>query len=72
MTGRKADSTTAAELPKLWRKSSYSPDNGNGQACVEVTRDSTMMVTRDSKLGNLSPLMPLTDADYTALLNQIK
>lgn len=69
MTGRKADATAA---PHQWRKSSYSPDNGNGQACVEIASGSTGVFTRDSKLGAASPLIPLNSADYAALLNHLK
>lgn len=46
-----------------WRKSSYSQGQNN---CVEIARKDGWVGIRDSKLGNESPVLVFTEAEWTA------
>jgi hypothetical protein len=54
-----------------WRKSSYSfPD---GQECVKITTELTEWVgVRDSKLGDDSPVLAFTAAQWRAMLSKAR
>lgn len=49
-----------------WRKSSYS---GQGNACVEVA---DARLVRDSKLGDESPILSLSEAAFKAFIDATK
>lgn len=53
-----------------WRKSSRS--NGGGGACVEVAQVTDATGVRDSKLGEASPILALTNEAWTAFLSEVK
>lgn len=53
-----------------WRKSSRS--NGGGSACVEVATIPAATGVRDSKLGDVSPVLPFTSATWSSFLTQVK
>jgi hypothetical protein len=52
-----------------WRKSSYS---NNGGACVEVAAAPGVVGVRDSKLGEDSPILAVTPADWSTFVNAVK
>jgi hypothetical protein len=52
-----------------WRKSSYS---NNGGACVEVGIAPGVVGVRDSKLGEDSPILAVTPADWSAFVSAVK
>lgn len=49
-----------------WQKSSY--NNPNGNSCVEITFDADAVGVRDSKLGDASPVLAFTAAQWRAFL----
>jgi len=55
--------------PGKWRKSSRS--NPNGGNCVEARLNGTPEI-RDSKMGDVSPVLELSRNDFVALLNNVK
>ena len=52
-----------------WRKSSYST---NGAGCVEVAVAPGAVGIRDSKLGEDSPILAVTPADWSTFVNAVK
>ena len=54
------------EVANPWRKSTRSVNS-----CVEVARDSVVLV-RDTKLGEDSPVLAVTPAAWTAFVNRIR
>lgn len=54
--------------PTPWRKSSYSVDNN----CVEIADAGPQVVVRDSKLGDASPVLHFTRAEFAAWLDGCK
>ena len=56
--------------PGNWRKSSRSSSQGG--SCVEARLAATGPQIRDSKLGDTSPLLLLSDRDLTALLESVR
>lgn len=46
-----------------WRKSSYSQGQNN---CVEIARTGRWVGVRDSKLGQHSPVLVFTEAEWAA------
>ena len=72
MTGRELSQSSSEATTELWRKSSYSPDNGNGQSCVEIARLTPKFGIRDAKLGDASPVFTLVKADFATFLRQTK
>ncbi|GAA1677223.1 DUF397 domain-containing protein [Fodinicola feengrottensis] len=54
-----------------WRKSRRSGNNGG--ACVEVTQlQSDDLVVRDSKLGDISPLLTFTTTNWRTFVEAIR
>ncbi|MGW0891088.1 DUF397 domain-containing protein [Saccharopolyspora sp. NPDC002578] len=53
-----------------WRKSTRS--NGGGGACVEVATIPAITGVRDSKLGEVSPILPFATSDWSAFLRAVK
>ena len=53
-----------------WRKSSHS--SGNGGSCVELRLHNGSPQIRDSKMGDVSPILDLSRSDFTALLNSVR
>ncbi|GAA4918653.1 uncharacterized protein DUF397 [Stackebrandtia albiflava] len=56
-------------VPSPWRKSSRSPSGGNN--CVEARLAETPQLS-DSRHGGVRPVLPVTTADYLALLHTVK
>ncbi|MGH8793461.1 MAG: DUF397 domain-containing protein [Stackebrandtia sp.] len=54
----------------LWRKSSRSGDN-QGQ-CVEAAAAGERLHVRDSKLGDDSPILCMTGADWQGFLTTVR
>jgi hypothetical protein len=52
----------------MWRKSTHSFSNGN---CVEVATPGSVLV-RDSKLGDASPVLVFTAAQWAAFTSSLK
>lgn len=52
-----------------WRKSSRSGSQGN---CVEARLNDLGPEVRDSKLGDASPILRVSRADFIALLSSVK
>ncbi|HIW63722.1 MAG TPA: DUF397 domain-containing protein [Candidatus Stackebrandtia excrementipullorum] len=55
---------------RKWRKSSRS--GGSGGSCVEARLGDVGPQVRDSKMGDASPILNLSDHDYTALLSSVR
>jgi Domain of unknown function (DUF397) len=55
-------------LPR-WRKSTYSNDSGN---CVEVNRADRLVAIRDTKQGDLGPILEFTDGVWREFLAATK
>lgn len=53
-----------------WRKSSRSSGNDNS-ACVEARRSSGEFEVRDSKLGDSSPILSASAADWRGFLSTV-
>nr|WP_245976159.1 DUF397 domain-containing protein [Amycolatopsis palatopharyngis] len=54
--------------PMTWRKSSRS---GGGENCVEVGCAHGTRAIRDTKLGETSPVLHVTDRAFTAFLRHL-
>jgi hypothetical protein len=57
-------------LTNEWRKSSRS--GGQGGNCVEARTLSEAVQVRDTKLGEASPILVASAADWTAILGDLK
>jgi hypothetical protein len=55
-----------AEQPK-WHRSSFCQADG----CVEVARAGAEVLVRDSKLGDASPVLAFTEAEWEAFRNGV-
>jgi hypothetical protein len=53
-----------------WRKSSYSGSNGG--ACLEAGNRPDTVLVRDSKLGDLSPVLAFTTDAWRTFAEQVK
>lgn len=62
---------TSAPRSSGWRKSTRSADSGNGN-CVEARATPTGFEVRDSKLGDDSPVLGMTEAGFAGLIEAIK
>ncbi|MGH8792403.1 MAG: DUF397 domain-containing protein [Stackebrandtia sp.] len=60
-----------ARMSSEWRKSSRS-GQGSGSTCVEARMSGSVLQVRDSKLGDASPILDLTDSDFASLLHTIQ
>jgi hypothetical protein len=56
-------SSACVEVAPTWRKSSFSQGNGN---CVETMPEPSGFAIRDSKLGDASPVLHFTAAEFAA------
>lgn len=52
-----------------WRKASYSQGES---ACVEIAEAGGWIGVRDSKLGDASPILTFTPAEFAAFRNGVK
>jgi len=57
-------------LTSEWRKSSRSGSNTDGQ-CVEAKQADLVVQVRDSKLGDGSPILVATPADWRGFLSAV-
>ena len=57
-------------LEARWKKSSRS--NGQGGQCVEARAHAGVVQVRDTKLGESSPILDASAADWTAILGDLK
>lgn len=53
----------------VWRKSGYSTSNGS---CVEIAGEDTGVAVRDTKLGEDSPVLHYTPAEWDAFIKGVK
>jgi hypothetical protein len=53
-----------------WRKSSYS--SGNGGACIEAGRVPGAILVRDTTQHGRGPVLRLTAADWSRLVESVK
>ena len=53
-----------------WRKSSYS--SGNGGACIEAGHVPGAILVRDTTLHGHGPVLRLTPADWSRLVESVK
>lgn len=58
-----------SKLDGTWRKASYSQGNGN---CAEVRKIDGGAQMRDTKLGEASPVLSFTDAEWFAFTHGTK
>ncbi|WP_163513564.1 DUF397 domain-containing protein [Fodinicola acaciae] len=59
------------QIQPVWRTSSYS--GGNGGTCVEVAANvPDVTLVRDSTLGEASPVLVFTPAQWATFLDTIK
>ena len=56
-------------LDEAWRKATKSNNNG---ACAQVRAAEGMVQLRDSKLGEASPILDFTSAEWSAFLDGAK
>lgn len=57
-------------LTKNWKKSSRS--SGQGGQCVEARAHEGVVQVRDTKLGESSPILGASAADWAAILGGLK
>lgn len=57
-------------LTENWKKSSRS--GGQGGACVEARAHAGVVQVRDTKLGESSPILGASAADWAAILGGLK
>ncbi|WP_335988908.1 DUF397 domain-containing protein [Glycomyces sp. MUSA5-2] len=57
-------------LEARWKKSSRS--SGQGGACVEARAHDGLVQVRDTKLGESSPILGASAADWAAILGGLK
>jgi hypothetical protein len=57
-------------LTNEWRKSSRSA-GGNNDQCVEARQADLVIQVRDSKLGDASPILAASAADWRGFLNAV-
>ena len=53
----------------FWQKSSASNPSGN---CVEVKGENDLVLVRDTKLGDASPVFSFTDAEWIVFTDEIR
>ncbi|MGH3565527.1 MAG: DUF397 domain-containing protein [Pseudonocardia sp.] len=58
------DAVSALAAATDWHKASYS--NGNDSGCVEVGTVPGLVGVRDTKLGDASPILAFTEAEWAA------
>lgn len=64
-----ADAVQALITAANWGKSTFSGNNGG---CVEVATLPGWVGVRDTKLGDASPVLAFTNAEWIAFLNGIR
>ncbi len=58
------------QVTPSWRKSSHS--SGNGGNCVELGTAPGAVLVRDTKDNGRGPVLRVTPADWTRLVNSVK
>lgn len=67
---RYEDAVTALAAATDWHKASHSDDFQNG--CVEVGTVPGLVGVRDTKLGDASPILAFTEAEWAAFTAGVK
>lgn len=71
-SGGNGAGSSCVEARASWRKSSRSGPNGGGSDCVEARVRLGVLQIRDSKLGDASPILDLTNTEFTSFLATVK
>lgn len=62
-------STRSTRLPRNWRKSSYSGQNGD---CVEVAGDGGTILVRDTKDRRSGPVLTFTAGQWRVFADAVR
>lgn len=68
--GQCLEARQVSGLSREWQKSSRSSGNDNS-ACVEARRADPVVQVRDSKLGEESPILDASPADWRGFLSAV-
>jgi hypothetical protein len=68
--GQCVEARQVSGLSRIWRKSSRSLGNDNS-ACVEARHLNRVIQIRDSKLGEGSPILSASTADWRGFLSAV-